>query len=96
MKALTDISAKWKHIGIALRLKPAKLQEIAATHLGNPSDCILEVLINWLNKNYNTEKFGEPTWRRIVEVVADPAAGDNAALAERITKEHQSMIALNE
>lgn len=90
LKALVDVSAKWKVIGVAFRLKSGKLKEIAASNqTGNPSDCLYEVLVNWVNRNYNTERFGEPTWRRVVEVVADSSAGDNAALARTIAMDHQ-------
>ena len=50
--------------------------------------CLSEVIANWLKKNYNTEKFGLPTWRWLVEVVADPAAGNDRALAEVIARKH--------
>ena len=39
-------------------------------------------------RNYNVERFGEPTWRAVVKVVAHPAAGDNCALALSIAKQH--------
>ena len=47
-----------------------------------------EVLKNWLRRNYNVERFGEPTWRAVVEVVAHSAAGDNCALALSIARKH--------
>ena len=90
-EALADISSKWKDIGIAFRLKSGKLKAIKAECLGNPSDCLRDVLIDWLNRNYNTEKFGEPTWQRVVEVIAHPAAGGNRSLAASIAKKHLSM-----
>ena len=34
------------------------------------------------------EKFGPPTWRRLVEVVAHDSGGKNPAVAERIAIEH--------
>ena len=39
-------------------------------------------------KNYNVERFGEPTWQAVVKVVGCPAAGDNCALALTIATQH--------
>ncbi len=89
---MTTITDKWKSVGAGLRLKPSKLKEIAAAHPGNPADCLSDVVTGWLNKEYNWERFGEPTWRRIVEVVEKPAAGGNPAAAVSIAERHPGMI----
>ena len=34
------------------------------------------------------EKFGKPTWRRLVEAVKDPVGGNNCALAQKIATDH--------
>ena len=47
-----------------------------------------EVLRCWLRKNYNVDRFGEPTWQTVVKVVAQPAAGNNCALALRLAEKH--------
>ena len=85
---LKGVVTKWKAIGTAFRLKQSKLREIQVANHGNPEDCLRSVLDNWLNRNYNVTKFGEPSWRRVVEVVADPAAGDNVVLARSIATAH--------
>ena len=79
------MAARWEDIGIALRLRIGELDKIDA---GRPNKCLSEVIANWLKKNYNTEKFGPPTWRWLVEVVAHPSAGNDTALAEKIAKNH--------
>ena len=35
-------------------------------------------------------KFGEPTWKRLVEVVGQPAGGANMALARKIGRRHKT------
>ncbi len=92
MEALVEVMDKWKLIGIALRLKPSKIRVIEEANRGNPSNCLMDVLTNWLDKNYNTVKFGEPSWRKIVEAVASPAAGDSNVLAESIASKHQRKL----
>ena len=87
-KELVLLAAKWKAVGMALRLKAGELDKIETAHPGNPEECLSDVIVEWLRKNYDVEKFGPPTWKWLVEVVADSAAGNDNALAERIAEEH--------
>ena len=41
------------------------------------------------------ERFGDPTWRRLVEAVQDKVGGDNLALAQAIARDHPSLVPLN-
>lgn len=90
-KKLTPVTDKWKSVGAGLRIKPSKLKEIGAAHPGDPAECLSDVVTVWLNKDYNWQKFGEPTWRRIVEVIAEPAAGGNPAVAYSIAESHSGI-----
>ena len=85
IKDLTPVAARWKAIGIALRLKPGELNSINS---GRPDECLGEVIQNWLMRNYNVDRFGLPTWRKLVEIVEDSAAGNNKALADEIARKH--------
>ena len=38
------------------------------------------------------EKFGKPTWRRLVEAVKDHVGGNNVALAQTIAREHPDVL----
>ena len=89
VKELTPLAAKWKTIGRALRLKAGELDRIESSHPGSPEECLSDVILNWLKNNYNVEKFGQPTWQKLVEIVADPAGGNDAARARTIASKHQ-------
>ena len=78
---------KWKSIGLALRLTPDLLNTIGTKE--NMTDCLLEVLTQWLKKTYNVKWFGEPSWKLLVKAVSDPAGGNDRALAEAIAQKHQ-------
>ena len=41
-------------------------------------------------RNYDVQKFGEPTWQQLVEAVGHPAGGANMAHAEKIAKRHKA------
>ena len=49
------------------------------------------MLLLWLRKKYNVQKFGTPTWKRLVKAVSDPAGGENPSLARDITSRHQGI-----
>ena len=63
MAALADAVSKWKLIGTAFRLKSDKLDQIEKAYPDSPEECLLEVLKEWLRRNYNVARFGEPSWR---------------------------------
>ena len=85
---MMPVLSSWKAIGRGLRIDSGRLDTIEESNPGKPKECLSKVLTCWLNRNYNVERFGEPTWRAVVKVVAHPAAGDNCALALRIVKQH--------
>ena len=47
-----------------------------------------DVLLLWLNQKYNTQKFGQPTWRLLAEAVYKETGGNNPELAKRIASKH--------
>ena len=88
-KELIPVSAQWKNIGIALGLRLSILDGISAENSGDPAACLESVVAEWLGRRYNVERFGEPTWQRLVEVVGDPLGGGNTALAMDISMRHR-------
>ena len=82
------VACSWRVIGTGLRIDSGHLDVIQQNNLGKPRDCLLDTLTCWLKRNYNVGRFGEPTWRTLVKVVAHPAAGDNQALALSIAGKH--------
>ena len=85
---LLDVAHNWKGVGMALRLKPALLHRIQADHPGDVRECLTEALTEWLNKSYNVSRFGPPSWKLLVAAIANPAGGNDRALAERIALKH--------
>ena len=79
---------RWKHIGRALRLDQGQLKKIEKENRDDLDDCLSETLSLWLNKNYNTEKFGNPTWELLAEAVSHRAGGNNPALSDDISMKH--------
>ena len=82
------LAGRWSNMCLALRLLPSDRSKIEAAQLSNPDKCLEAVIVKWLQKCYNYQKFGSPTWKMLVKAVGDPAGGNNIALAETIAKKH--------
>ena len=65
---LKPVISRWNHVGLALRLDYTALEENK-----DLEDC---QTILWLNKTYNTEQFGEPSWKLLAEAVGDQSGGN--------------------
>ena len=87
MRELVDVAAKWRNIGIQLGIRDSQL-EVIQLQRDSPLDCLRQMLATWLLKNYNVERFGEPTWMKLVEAVNHMAGGGNPTLATNIARNH--------
>ena len=83
VRILQPVISRWKYVGLALRLDHDQLKKIEKENK-DLEDCLNEMVTLWLKKNYITERFGEPSWKLLVEAVGDPAGGNDQALAEQI------------
>ena len=83
-----DVAARWASFGKALHIPPAKLSTIKAEPGSTPESCLSSTLSEFLKKNYEWEKYGDPSWRQIVTAIAHRAGGDDGALALRIANDH--------
>ena len=89
IRELTDVTAKWRNIGIILGIPDNRLKAIKED---SPPDYLREMLSIWLQKNYNVKRFGEPTWVKLVEAVNDSSGGGNPSLAMEIARGHGGIL----
>ena len=92
MAELHGVAARWRYIGLMLGIPDGDLEAIREFRGSRPIDCLVEMLIAWLRKAYNVERFGEPTWLNLVEAVAHKAGGANTSLAEDIARRHKRKL----
>jgi len=92
-REVLDLAGRWRDMCIALGLHRLK-DEIAAMYPGSPRECLQEVIVRWLRKVHNVDRYGLPTWKTLVKAVADKAGGENPALAEQIANNHKGNITL--
>ena len=82
--AVNDLAAKWRSLGLALRVKAAELNTISSKNHTNPTDCLNDMLLAWLQQHYDTKQFGVPSWRMLRQAISKPAGGNNPAFANKI------------
>ena len=82
------MAGSWRRIAISLRLSPSIIKLIASQGTSEPEYCLFTALEDWLKRMYNTEKYGNPSWRMLVKAVASPTGGANPALAQAIAENH--------
>ena len=81
------MTSRWKELGLALRLRPAVLKTIE-TQQTDLNSRMIDILTEWLQQNYNTDRFGLPSWKLLVDAVAHRSGGNNPALARQIATKH--------
>ena len=84
--SISDAAPKWHSIGLTFGLRPSTLDIIKAANFDDTEFCLNAVLAHWLNQDYQVSRYGEPTWRKLLMVIAHPAGGDNASLADSLAK----------
>ena len=65
---LHGTEAKWKSIGIHLKLPISCLEEIGKEHKGNTEECSLQMQIAWLRSK-------TATWKSLVEALRKSSVG---------------------
>ena len=83
MGELVPVIARWRRIGMALRIDPDKLDVIEGENTDLDTR-LSKTLTLWLNKTYDTKKYGNPSWNFLADAVAHPAGGNNPSLAIQI------------
>ena len=77
--------ARWKEFGLHLGLSAESL-EVIENDYRRTNDQLEVVLLQWLKRNYDLEKYGLPSWGRLAEAVKPI----NHALASTIKDRHPS------
>ena len=91
MDEVTTIAESWQKMLIVLHLPSLMKSAIAASHPTDPSACLRTVIVLWLQREYDVEQYGPPSWRALVEAVADPAGGNDTDLAQSIAEKYPGM-----
>ena len=83
LNEVEEISAKWKVLGTKLGIKGGTKEAIEKDN-GTSLECLNEMLTAWLRLNYDYQRHGKPSWRKLAEAVRSL----NGSLFEKIVKNH--------
>ena len=56
------------------------------------SNCWSEALNQWIKQNYNTKKFGQPSWRTLLRAVAQV----NKLQFKKLAEKHRGMLTVHQ
>ena len=87
IEEILPIGSKYYSLGRSLNLKIVELRKIRDKN-PSESDALEDVLLLWLNQDYDVKKHGPPTWKLLVEAVNKKSGGDNHELAKQIASNH--------
>ena len=83
------VTPRWMEMGLLLGLDYRKLDAIRADDaLDGVSERAAAMVKVWFKQKQDTDNFGYPSWKRLVEVIGSPAGGKDKALARMIAAEH--------
>ena len=77
-----SLAAKWDQLSTYLGLSCDVIDNIEGS--GDNYRCWSAALKHWIKQNYNTEKFGVPSWRTLLKAVAKI----DKLLLERLAAKH--------
>ena len=67
MKEVSILAPKFFDFGVELGIRASVLTEIRRESNLNDKDRLGQVVLMCLNRQYNVEKFGPPTWKKFTE-----------------------------
>ena len=65
-----SLAANWEQLSGYIGLSFDLIDNIIGDHPSNNSGCWNEALKQWIKQNYETEKFGKPSWRTLLKAVS--------------------------
>ena len=84
MDKISKLAGQWESVAQNLGVKPDAIGIIRLNRQGDAKMALNEAVTEWLKKNHNMSKFGNPTWRTLAKAVV-PLDG---ALARKIAKKY--------
>ena len=84
----SSLASKWQQLSAYLGLKPSIVGRIKSDFQGDCLGCLSEALMEWIKMNYNTQKYGEPSWKTLLKAIAKI----DKLHFNRLATEHQGTV----
>ena len=92
IEEVMDVAARWRSLGLALRLKVVDLDTISLKNNNDPTECLGDMLLSWIQQRYDVSRFGLPSWKLLCQAISKSPGGNNPALARKIAKCHNGTV----
>ncbi len=69
LDAVKTLSSQWSLLATMVGVKQSSLDIIKHNHPGDAKMCLYEALGEWLKLNYDHQRHGRPSWRKLAEAV---------------------------
>ena len=70
MEVLADFNTRrWRTLATYLRLKDSSMSTIKEDNKDDVVRCLQLALTDWLKLNYNYEKHGKPSWKKLAKAM---------------------------
>ena len=66
----SSLASEWRQLSSLLGLALVEIESIKEDYHNDSSGCWSEAIAMWIRQNYLTDKFGLPSWRTLLRVVA--------------------------
>ena len=88
LDSLETLAASWDKLARKLKLNSDRIEIIDRNHRGDSETCLSEIVKQFLRRNYDTERYGRPSWRMVAQAVASV----DMALAQKIANAHRGRV----
>ena len=83
--ACSSLAPKWQHLSGLLGLPIKTIRTIRESYPNDSETSWSEALMQWIMQEYNTEKYGSPSWRLLLKAVSRV----DETLFDKLAKEHK-------
>ena len=90
--AVHECRVNWHNLCLALRISDNDLSAINREQSGDTEACLRKGLSCWLQGDYDVGKHGPPSWRMLVDAVANSTGGNDHKLALDIAELHEGNL----
>ena len=90
-RAVSSVSDKFVTLATQLGLPPCTVCRVEK-ECTTINECLRQILLEWLRRNYETKRHGLPSWRLLCAAVASEAGGCDKRLASEIADKHHISV----
>ena len=84
IREVKPLTAQWRQLCNQLGIKENSLDVVEHNYPRDADMCLYKALVEWLKQNYDHQRHGKPSWRKLAEVIWSL----DRALFQTVTEAH--------